>query len=100
MRLRFRLRFRLRLRGCCRHHFGDRIRAALAMTGGVQPAQGLVERRQFADLRVIAKQRGDIGAVAQDTVNKALERFFRSDFDKDTRTGVVKCFEALDELHR
>ena len=68
------------------HRFGGRG----SQSRSIQSAQRLVEGCNFADLRMIRKQREHIVVPAQGVLDKSLQGFLRSGFDKHARARVVE----------
>src|SRR5581483_4363147 len=75
-------------------------RSAATHTCGIQAAQSLVECWDIAKFWMIGEHCDDIAMCAEHIFSESLQRFLRSDFDKDPCTRVVQRPQALDELHR
>jgi hypothetical protein len=86
--------------GNCRRRNGFHVIRGVTETGGVQPAQRLVQADDVAEFRVVGEQHGDIVVLAEDVFGKAVQCLLRSDLDEDASAAVVQGLQALDELDR
>ena len=48
---------------------------------------------------MIGEKRNHISALAENILDKSLQRFLRSDFHEDARACIVQRAQALHELH-